>query len=624
MSVELLFQEAQGLQRGGKPADAERLCRLILETTPGHAAAHRLLGIILLERGEPGDARDHFAHAIAIVPNEPSFHQNMAMALGALGDDKGSLAALDKALWIKPGYALAHFNRGETLLTLTRLNEAIQSFQTAITLGLADGRPQCGIGIAYYLAERFDEARAYFEDAAKRNPKLLGLSERILFCAMRTCDWISFGSLVRRVVDDVEIRRLKSEPFMFLCLPTTPQQQRHCAEIFSASECPPKPQLARKTRREGRLRIAYLSKDFYDHPVTYLMAEILERHNRDDFEIFAISHGPDTGSSGRARIIKAADHFIDVRNMSDRQAAEKMADLDIDIAIDLVGHTRDARPAILSHRPARLQVNYLGYAGTIGASHLDYLIGDKIITPPEHAAYYSEKLVQLPVCYLPPSARPAPNDDNTVTRAACGLPENGIVFAAFNNSYKITPEIFSIWMRLLERIPGSVLWLRDDIASAAKNLKQQAQNRGIDPVRLIFAPHTGAREHFARLALADLFLDTSPYNAHTTAADALWVGVPVVTLLGDTFPGRVAASLLTDAGLPELIAPSLLEYESLALKLAGDRAYHTRIRNRLSERRGPMFDAAQFTRYLESAYRAIWAKHQSGQAPEGFSIPPSP
>ena len=624
MNPDELFAAAQAAQRGGKPEESERLCRAALEIEAGHAGANRMLGVILLEqRGEPAQARACFARAIAAKPDQPSFHQNMAMALGMLGDDAGALAACDRALWLQPSYALAHFNRGEILLNLSRFHEAIASFQAAIVRGLADGRPYCGMGIGYYLLERFDVARACFEDARKRSPELPGLNAKIMFCTMRICDWATFDAAARALIEDVDIRKAQTEPFMFLALPTTSAQQRRCAEIFAAKECPPQPPLARTgPRRGGRLRIAYISKDFSDHPVTYLIAETLERHNRDDFEIFAVSYGPDKKDGGRKRIADAVDHFIDVRIMTDRRAAEEIAALDIDIAVDLVGHTRDARPGILARRPARLQVNYLGYAGTIGAGHLDYLIGDGIVTPPDHAAYYSEKLVQLPVCYLPASSRPGPRENNVVTRVACGLPENDIVFCAFNNSYKITPEVFSLWMRLLERLPGSVLWLRDDNILAARNLKREARARNLDPARLVFSPHAGAREHFARLALADLFLDTWPYNAHTTASDALWAGVPVVTLLGETFPGRVAASLLTDAGLTDLIAHSPAEYESMALKLATDRVWRDQAKARLSQSRARMFDAAAFTHHLENAYRTMAARAEQGEPPEGFAVTP--
>jgi protein O-GlcNAc transferase len=390
-----------------------------------------------------------------------------------------------------------------------------------------------------------------------------------------------------------------------------------------ADECPPvaTPLWRGERYRHDKIRIAYLSTDFRAHAVAFLIVGIFEHHDKGRFETTAISFGRDDNSETRARIQTAFDRFIDVQDMSDFKVASLMREWEVDIAIDLNGHTGDSRTAILAHRPAPLQVNYLGYPGTMGASYIDYIIADRFVIPKAQEDHYSEKIVYLPDAYQA-NDRKRRIADRTPARSETGLPERGFVFACFNNTYKIGPEVFDVWMRLLRGIEGSVLWLLEDNAIAAANLKREAELRGVAPARLVFAPRTTPDQHLARHRLADLFLDTLPYNAHTTASDALWMGLPLVTTPGSTFPGRVGASLLHAIGLSDLVTASLADYESLAQKLAQEPGALAAIKAKLAANRDshPMFDTARFARYLESAYATMWERQQRGEEPASFSV----
>jgi predicted O-linked N-acetylglucosamine transferase (SPINDLY family) len=376
-----------------------------------------------------------------------------------------------------------------------------------------------------------------------------------------------------------------------------------------------------RPRPDRRLRIAYISADYRVHPVAALMSGLFELHDRARFEVLGISTGVDDRSEVRSRIARAFDRFIDVRYRSDEEIARLLCGLEIDIAVDLTGHTRDCRLGILASRPAPVQASYLGYPGTTGADFIDYVIADPIVLPFDQQPYYTERIVHLPDSYQVNDAKRliAPG---APTRQACGLPEEGFVFCCFNNNYKIAEDVFEVWMRLLAANPGSVLWLFRDNADAERNLRAAARARGVDTARLVFAESLPHREHLARHRQADLFLDTLPYNAHTTASDALWVGLPLVTCTGRTFASRVAASLLHAAGLPELVTRSLADYESLAMRLAADPALLQGYAQRLEEKRHTcaLFDTARFARHIEAAYTAMWEIFQRGEAPRGFSV----
>jgi len=375
--------------------------------------------------------------------------------------------------------------------------------------------------------------------------------------------------------------------------------------------------------RHDKLRVAYLSPDFRSHPVAFLTAELFELHDRSRFEIIGVSFGVDDRSEMRKRLVAAFDEFHDVRSKSDKEVAKLLNDRQVDIAVDLAGHTRDSHPGIFAHRPVPVQVSYLGFPATMGADFIDYIIADATVLPVEHQPYYTEKIAYLPDCYMVNDTK-RKIAERTPTRQEMGLPEHGFVFCCFNNNWKITPEIFDIWMRLLHWVEDSVLWLLGTNEGAERNLRKEAQRRGIDPSRLVFAGYLPLAEHLARQRLAGLFLDTTPYNAGATAAAALWSELPVLTVIGETFVGRMAASMLHAVGIPELITSNLEDYQTLALKLARDPALLAEIKAKLVGHRNtyPLFDTVRFTRHLEAAYTTMWATWQRGEAPKSFSIEP--
>jgi protein O-GlcNAc transferase len=372
------------------------------------------------------------------------------------------------------------------------------------------------------------------------------------------------------------------------------------------------------------IRIAYFSADFHEHPIAYLAGGMFEHHDRSRFETIAISFGPAADSSMRRRLMRSFDRFIDVRAQSDQAIIELVGSLQVDIAVDLKGFTQDARIGIFAKHPAPIQVNYLGYAGTLGQTCWDYIIADRFVIPEGVRHNYAEHVVYLPETFMvTDQARNI--SERTPSRQDEGLPESGRVFCCFNNSFKITPDVFGVWMRLLQKIDGSVLWLSSTSTSGANNLRLEAQARGVSPDRLIFAPKTRLIEdHLSRQRLADLFLDTPYYNAHAMAADALWAGVPVLTCSGLTFSSRVAGSLLKAVGLPELITHSIADYESLALELGRDPGLLASIRQKLACHREtyPLFNTARYTRHMEAAYAKMWERLQRGERPESFEISP--
>ena len=434
---------------------------------------------------------------------------------------------------------------------------------------------------------------------------------------LQLSDWNNLDAEISEVVACVRVQKPPTAPFEFLAISASPEDQLTCTKQCLADQ-PSHPAVWRGEKyTHDRIRIGYFSADFRNHPVGRLAVGLLEAHDKSHFTTLALSSGPDDGSELRRRTKSAVDDFVDVRNRSDADVAALIRRREIDIVVDLTGFTLAGRFGVLARRAAPIQVNFLGYPATMGADWIDYIIADRTIIPAEHFQFYGERVVWLPDTYQA-------NDDKSgiaervPTRAECGLAETGFVFCCFNNTFKINPQIFDVWMRLLAATANSVLWLLGTNPIAERNLRREAERRGIAAERLIFAPRLAVADHLARHRRADLFLDTLPYNAHTTASDALWAGLPLVTCQGDTFAGRVAASLLNAIGLPELITASLEEYEALALKLARDPAMKEKLRRNRDTY--PLFDTARFARHIESAYETMWQAHQDGRAPAAFAV----
>lgn len=626
---------------------------------PAEPLAHCNRGNTLLVLGRTAEALASLDRALAIAPANPLARYNRGNALLALARHAEALADFDAALQSDSRFALAWYNRGSALMELRRYAEAVASFERAIALAPdfpkahnnrgaallclkrqaeAIGafeqalRLQPGyegalenLGTALHDLARFDEAARCFAALATASPDRPYVLGNLLDARARCCDWGGdYAALRDRVTDAVRRSRRAQVPFALLATCDSAAAQLECARTYAADKFPAaaEPLWRGRPYRHDRIRVAYVSADFRYHATAFLAAELFERHDRSSFEWTAISLGPDDGGSPiRRRLLRAFDHFVEAGSLRDREVAELIREREIDIAVDLQGYTADCRAGIFAHRPAPVQVNYLAYPGTLGAPYMDYLIADRRVVPREHFAHYSEKVVHLPHCYQPNGsgrevAPAAPS------RAEVSLPERGFVFCSFNGSYKITPETFDIWMRLLRALPGSVLWLLDDNEAATRNLRREAAARQVAPERLVFAPRVPLAVHLARYPLADLFLDTLPCNAHTTASDALWSGVPVLTCLGTTFAGRVAASVLEAAGLPELVSGNLDEYEALALALATDPARLGALRARLAAQRQScsLFDVGRYRRALEAAYTLMWQRVENHLSPIPFAV----
>ena len=636
--MDSLIRDALAAQQRGDLGEAERLYAQIVNRTPAPEALVNY-GNVLGRQGRAAEAIVQYDRALALAPSLLPALFNRGNALLELGRPDEAVASYDKAVALNPSLAGLWNNRGTALRSARRPSEALASFERAIAL---DGRHTNALtnrAIALYDLKRFDDARAAADAALAVTPgfaealylkanvlsELGRLDEALAFyeqalaarpdhphalngvarMALTLCDWDRTAQLLPQLERAVRDGRVIVQPFTLLGYSDDSALQLRAAQNAIHRQAPARPPLATGKYKHDRIRLAYLSADFHGHATAILMAELFERHDRSKFEVSAIAFGPDDGSPMRARLKTAFDQFDDVRGLSDFEVAKMMREREIDIAVDLNGHTMDARPGIFAHRPAPVQVNYLVYPGTTGASYMDVILADRIVLPLDQQPYYSEKIVHLPDCYQANDATrmvgPAP------TRAEAGLPETGFIFCCFNSNWKITAPLFDIWMRLLKQVEGSVLWLLD--GPGPPNLRAQATKRGIDPARLVFAPKARPEAHLARHQLADLFLDTLPYNAHTTASDALWTGVPLVTCIGEVFQSRVAASLLKAIDLPELVTTTPQAYEALALELAQNPALLAATQGKLQRNRltTPLYDSARFAANIEAAYKAMLA-----------------
>jgi predicted O-linked N-acetylglucosamine transferase (SPINDLY family) len=611
----------------GNHAEGIRLISRALAVNPAFAEAHVNLGRMQAESGELQAAAESYRRALGLNPRLPVAHSNFSAVLRRLGDREDALSHSQAAIALAPNYADAWCNRGNILIEMERCDEARASYENALASDPTNVDAAMGRALAFELAGKHAEAISCFDRVLQQRPDQPYAADHRLHSKMLVCDWSNHEEDVSRLISRVRIASSVALPFSFVATSSSAADQLKCAADHVNEKFPPSasPLAAGTTYAHDKIRLAYLSADFCDHPVANLMAGVFEQHDRSRFEVNAVSFGPDSASDMRKRLAAAFARSIDVRSQSDQTVAEAIRKMEIDIAVDLNGFTRHCRPGIFARRPAPVQVNYLGYPGTMGAPYIDYLIADRTIIPAADQRFYRERIVYLPDTYLPSDdRRPCPTAAMT-TRLDQGLPDRGFVFCAFNAAFKLTPAIFDVWMRLLRRIDGSVLWVRDGHKAMTENLRREAERRGVPANRLVFAKHAAAMEtHLARHRLADLFLDTLPYNAHTTANDALWMGLPIVTCPGTTFAGRVAASLLRAAGLDDLIASSLEEYGNLALKLAQDPPLLQSFRDRVEAARqgSPLFDTARFTRHIEAAYVRMWERLQRGEPPAAFAVAP--
>jgi len=601
-------------------------CDAAIALKPDYAEAHNYRGNALLKLKRLEEALASYDRAASIKPDYAEAFNNRGCALFELNRLEEALASCNRAITIKPDYAEAFSNRGNALFKLKRHDEALASYDRAVSI-----MPDCAEafnnrGNVLLDLKRFEEALACYDKAVSIKPDYFDAAVASMHVADQICRW-SADTARADLIARCKVPAFDGTPFAFLAMCDDPQLHHDLATAYVRNKAPlPGSPLWRQRRAREKIRVGYLSADFQEHPVGYLIAEVIALHDRSRFEIFGISAGANDGGEQRRRLEATFDVFVDVSTMTDTALARRIAEAEIDILVDLGGHTTNGRILALANRPAPIQVTYLGYPGPTGVPFIDYAIVDANVVPANDVHAYSEKLVYLPESYLC-NDRERKIADWTPSRAECGLPADGFVFCCFNNSYKINPPVFDIWMRLLRAVPGSVLWLRADNNSARANLQREATERGVGPQRLVFAERVDSNsEHLARHRLADLFIDTLPYNAHITASNALWVGLPVLTCTGRSFAARVAGSLLHAIGLPELVTGSLSEYEALALRLATCPAELRALRDRLACNRSthPLFDTPRWTRHLESAFQEMWRLHCDGEPPRSFGAKAGP
>jgi predicted O-linked N-acetylglucosamine transferase (SPINDLY family) len=645
------------LKKLGRPREALEKFSFALRLKPDVSETWNNRGTIFNDLREYQSAISDFDKAIALNQNYADAYANKGKSLSLLKRHNDALAAYDKALALKPDLAEAWLVRGNIFAELKRYDEAFSVYDKALALKPDLAEAWLGRGTIFAELKRYDEAFSAYDKALALKPdlaeawlgrgaifaqlkrydeafsaydKALALKPDAdiaegarLHSKMHLCDWTNFTVECAHLISSVQDNKANIDPFAFLAISTSSEDQIKCAKLWANKRFPrsDKAFWHGEIYKHKKIRIAYVSGDFHQHAVAYLIAGVFECHDKSRFEVTAVSTGPDDTSEMRQRLKGSFDQFTDARTFSDDEIASRIRGAEIDILIDLKGFTKDARTGVFARRPAPIQVNYLGYPGTMGADYIDYLVADQTVVRKSCEANYTEKIVCLPNSYQANDTKRTISS-RLFTRADFKIPEKGFVFCCFNNTYKIIPEVFDCWMRILHQINDSVLWLLEGNAIATSNLRKEAVARGISADRLVFAPHMPPPDHLARHRLADLFLDTLPYNAHTTASDALWAGLPVLTQIGETFAGRVAASLLNAIELPELITSTRQEYAELAIELAKNPEKLAAIKHRLSQNRltKPLFNTQLFTRHIEQAYQAMYERYQADLSPENIYV----
>jgi protein O-GlcNAc transferase len=596
-----------------------------LTLNPNLAAAWLGYGNVLFELKRWDDAATAYGRALSLKPDSAEAWLGRGNILFDLKRYDQAVAAYDEALSFEPGLAAAWLGRGNAFFDLKRYDEAFAAHDKALAFKPDSAKAWVGRGNIFAELKRYDEAFAAYDAALSIDPDLAALEGERLYSRMHLCDWSHFQTECDHLVQSVRNGKENTSPFAFLAISSSFEDQFDYAQLWTRKRCPAGDKSSWRGERywHDRIRIGYLSSDFRQHPVANLVAGVFECHDRSRFEVIGISIGPNDNSAIRRRLEGSFDRFIDAASLGADETAERIRQHEIDILIDLNGLTRNARPEILARRPAPVQVNYLGYPGTMGAEYIDYIVADPTLIPESHRRHFREKIAYLPHSYMPHDGKSRAISDRPIERAEFGLPEDGFVFCCFNNAYKLNPLVFRSRMALLKAVEGSVLWLSEHSTTAVNNLRREAIAAGVAPDRLVFAGHLpSSADHLARHRLADLFLDTLPYNAHATASDALWAGLPVLTQIGGAFAGRVAASLLTAIGLTELITQNPEQFESTAIELATEPVALAAIKNKLAGNRltTPLFNTDIYTRHIESAYATMLERHHNGLLPDHIHV----
>jgi len=582
-----------------------------------------LLGLERLEKDLIQEAEHFFTLSLELLPERLSTLINLSVVLLKLDKVDKAEEILNKAINLYPTDSSLYLNQGQLFEKKNNLTLALASYSKAIECNVESSEAHYNRAVILQNLKRLDEALASFQRAFELKPDYEFLFGSLLHTKMHLCDWQDFDSNVEVLITKIREGKRSSPSFPVLALVDSLEIHRKVSEVWINDGHQSNTSLGTFTKypRKNKIRIGYFSADFHNHATAYLMTELFEIHDKSKFEIIGFSFGPELKDEMRQRLTLAFDHFIDVRNKSDKDIAIMSRDMGVDISIDLKGYTQEQRIGIFSYRAAPIQVNYLGYPGTMAAEYFDYIIADPLLIPVESQKYYYEKVVYLPNSYQV-NDRKRVISKKVFTRQDLELPKDGFVFCCFNNNFKITPHTFSGWIRILKAVENSVLWLLEDNTTARTNLRKEAQARGLDPNRMIFAKRMKLPDHLARHKLADLFLDTLPYNAHTTASDALWAGLPVLSCMGESFASRVGASLLNAIELPELIVSSQEQYEAMAVELATNPVKLGAIKARLERNRliTALFDTLRFTKHIEEAYTQMYDSYHNNLPVEHIYI----
>ena len=611
------------LQQQSNLKEAIEAYNKALSIKPDYAEAYNNMGNALQQQGKLEEAIEAYTKALSINPDYAEAYYNMGIAFKGQNKLEEAIEAYTKALAVKPDYADAYTMMGNAFKGQNKLEEAIEAYTKALSIKPDYAEAYYNMGIVLQDQGKMEEAIEAYSKALSIKPDYEAARTANLYQQALICNWDSIAKDVN-LIPELGTSEKHVPPFALLSLEDAPERHLIRSKRYAKAKYPQKalPPKARPSKKPKRIRIGYFSTDFKEHPVAYLIAKVLEQHNRDQFEILGYSIYGSSSCMMRQRLKKSFDSFTDVQSMSDRDIALQARQDKIDIAVDLNGYTQYARTGIFAYRAAPIQISYLGYPGSMGAEFIDYIVADQHLIPAENQKHFSEKQIYLPNTYMP-------TDDSRelsqkpMNRSDMGLPDDAFVFCCFNNNYKISPNEFDIWMRLLNKVENSVLWLRHSNQFSHINMRNEAQTRNVDPSRLVFADKIPMDEHLARQRLADLFVDTFAFNAHTTAAEALWAGLPVVTKVGLGFAARVAGSLLNEIGLPELITQTEKDYEALILELATNPTKLCKIKEKLATNRltQPLFNTELYTKHLENGYQQAYQNYFDGHLPQTIIVP---
>ena len=609
-------------QNMGRIDDAINSYKQTIKLQPEFSEAFLNLGIIFEETDKLDEALKNLERANEIDPDNPLILNNLGITLEGLDRKEDAIIHFEKAIEIDPDDPAMYYNLGITLRGSNK-DYAIKNFEKAIEIDPKNGELYSQIGALHFQAKHHNKALLNLDKAFSINPDIDFLIGNRLYTKMQLALWNDFQEQVNIISNKIDNNVNAVTPFSLMALIDDPQIQFNATKNYAnfnfprnANSLPIKPYINHK-----KIRIGYFSADFHNHPTMHLMAELFELHDKEKFEIIAFSFGHNQKDQWRERVLQSFDEFIDVRMKSDSEISSLSREMEIDIAVNLGGYTQDSRTGVFANLAAPIQVNFLGFPGTMAADYIDYIVADHIVIPTENESYFSEKIVYMPETYqINMSKRDVSN--KPLSRSDLELPEENFIFSCFNNIHKITPQTFESWMRILKSVDGSVLWLYANNENVSKNILNSASRLGVDKSRIIFAQHVPVEEHLNRIGMADLFLDTLPYNAHTTASEALRMGVPVITLIGNSFASRVAASIVTAVDMPELITHNLDEYESLAIELARNQERFNQIKQKLIENLPTcsLLNSQSFTKNLELAYEEMNAWAVSNQKPENIIV----